>query len=112
MNSQLETALRELDQTTDDLLEIEIGDVIAICRTLEQRADAITKLAFIMEENGGAGAAAMERVSAALARGEQATRRALRMKLDAIEEWTRLNQIMRGLDSASPRVTHEINCSA
>lgn len=101
INCDLENALKELDQSTNALLEADRSDVVAICQALERRADAITKLAFLADEAVGTTAVTLGRLSAALARGEQATRRALNMKPDAIEEWTRLNQILRAQRSAS-----------
>jgi hypothetical protein len=112
MNSRLENALKDLEASTDALLEVDLQDVVAVCRALERRADAITRVAFLMEEVGQLRPAVGDRLSAALARGDRAARHALRMKLDAIEEWTRLNQIARGLNCGRPHAEPVVDCSA
>jgi hypothetical protein len=105
VNALLERALSDLDQSTNDLLDADTEDIGAVCDALERRADAITKMAFLMEENLGRSEATLKRLSSALSRGDAAARRALDMKQDASVEWTRLNQILRGYTNGSRRHT-------
>jgi ABC-type sugar transport system ATPase subunit len=112
MSGALEAALKDLDESTEALLEADIEDVVAVCKALERRADAITKVAFLIDEQPQASdRGAVDRLGDALARGEQATRRALRMKQDATEEWTRLNQILHGLDSGRVPTEPQLDCA-
>ncbi len=91
--AMLKAALKDLETSTDALLEANIDDVVAVCTALEHRADAITRVAFLMEESGAKDDLTLESLAAALARGEGATRRALGMKLDATEEWQRMSRM-------------------
>lgn len=101
MNSQLETALEDLHRSTGTICDIGLEDMGAIRAALERRAEAIAKLALVLEQTEVLEASAADRLAEALALGERAARRALRMRFDAIEEWTRLHQIRRGLGQAS-----------
>jgi hypothetical protein len=109
MSTALEAALDDLDHSTDALLTTERSDILALCSALERRADAITKIAFLVEDATEQDASALDRLAGVLSRGDQATRKVLRMKRDAIEEWMRLNQLLRGLATAPH---HELDCSA
>ena len=110
MDAKLERALRELELSTDDLLEADVVNLAAVCNALVRRADAITKLPFLMEQNRGTNGATLERLSVAMARGEQAVRRALDIKQDATVEWGRLRQILRGYSSgAAPDATTDMS---
>ena len=108
MSASLDKALRDLHDATEALIEADQSDIQAVCSALEKRADAITKIAFIAAETGGHASNVLDRLTSALARGDQATRRVLKMKQDATEEWGRLKQIKDGLGE-TPR--HEINYS-
>ena len=96
MDAQLERALRDLELSTEDLLEADVKSFSGVCNALARRANAITKLAFLMEQNRGRNVATIERLSTVKARGDQAVRRALDIKQDATAEWARLQQILRG----------------
>lgn len=107
MSNALEKALRELDQATDALLGADDSDVVTVCSALERRADAITKIAFLVEEPGGHTPDTLQRLNEALSRGDQATRRILHMRQDAIEEWGRLNQLRRGVsETREPAINY------
>ena len=108
MGPSLDQALRDLNEATDALNEVDQSDTLAVCSALEKRADAITRIAFLAEEAGGHGPSILDRLASALARGDQATRRVLNMKQDATEEWSRLKQIREGLGDTRQ---HEISYS-
>ena len=101
MDALLERALCDLDRSTDDLLQADLEDAEAMCKALERRADAITKVAFLIEDHSGRNEATRDRLSAALARGEQAVRRVLDIKQDTTVEWARLRQILRGYSTGA-----------
>ncbi|MBS1877419.1 MAG: hypothetical protein JSU00_29675 [Acidobacteria bacterium] len=109
MDSQLDKALQDLEQSTEALLEASQADLLGLCAALEKRADAITRIAFLVEVECVSSPDALERLSAALERGDGATRKALKMRQDAIEEWSRLNQLLRGVQEVREP---EIICSA
>jgi hypothetical protein len=109
MSTTLETALQDLDQSTDALLNVEQSDIPAVCSALERRADAITKIAFLVEEAASHEAGTLERLAEALCRGDEATRKVLRMKRDATDEWSQLNRLLHGLSETRPP---KVDCSA
>jgi hypothetical protein len=110
MHARIEKAIEELECTTDALLQLDEGDLVAICGALERRSDAVTRIAQLVAEIGDG--TALERLSKALERGELATRRVLKMKQDATEEWARLQQLLHGLDSARRRPDTNVDCAA
>ena len=109
MSTLIDRALQDLDQSTDALLTANPSDVVAICSALEKRADAITRIAFLVEDESAHDPLVLNRLGSALTRGDRATRQVLDMRQDAIEEWGRLNQLMRGM-AVTPEP--EINYSA
>ncbi len=111
MNTELEIALKNLEQSTEALLRADMQDVMAVCRALERRANAITEVASIVEDARGE-RSAFDRVSAALASGDEAARRALGMKRDATEEWMRLHRVLDGLDKTMDVTPPVVDCSA
>lgn len=112
MNASLESAIRDLDQSTTALLTAEAADTVALCQALEQRAEAITNVAALLGSSPLSGKDVLRSLSESLRRGEEATRKVLRMKQDAIEEWSRMNQILRGLENERTPSERRIDCSA
>jgi hypothetical protein len=109
MPGELDVALKELEASTDALLQADAEDTAALRQALERRANAITRVARLLGESEGPGAAVVSLLNTALERGEQAARKVLHMKQDATAEWSRLARVLRGLrptpDSAGPGVT-------
>jgi hypothetical protein len=112
LENQLEHAIAELERRTDTLLATEFSDLLALADALEHRADAITKVALVVEsETDRAGARqAVERLAALLVRGEEATRRMFRVKQQTAEDWSRANRARRGLEAAVGRPAGKVNC--
>lgn len=111
MTPSLESVLNDLDSSTADLIAADTQDVIALCKALEHRADAITKVALVLEEELPGDMRLLARLAGSLERGEQATRKALRMKQDAIEEWTRMQHLLHGLDAGRQQTRRELDYS-
>jgi hypothetical protein len=107
---ELDAALKELEASTDALLQADLEDTPALCQALERRANAITRVARLLGETDEPAAAVISLLNTALERGEQAARKVLHMKQDATAEWSRLARVLRGLgpapDSAGPGVTY------
>lgn len=112
MNPSLESAIEDLDRTTGALLTADAADTVALCHALEERAEAITTVAALLGSAPLSGKEVLKNLSDSLRRGEEATRKALRMKQDAIEEWSRMNQILRALESGRIPAERHIDCSA
>lgn len=94
---ELEQALRQLEEATESLLATETADLVALCRALDQRADAITKVALI-SEGAGRGTSAVERLAAVMVQGESATRKLLGLRREASGEMGRLKYLRSGID--------------
>ncbi len=111
MNPSIETALKDLEQSTQALLETNMDDVAAIGLALERRADALTRVAALVEDSTDVDGAA-QRLALAVSRGEEAKLRALNIKRDATEEWISLNRILKGLDNTCAHEKPSVDCSA
>lgn len=106
---ELEQALQQLEETTEALLSTEASDLVALCRALDQRANAITRLALISEEAGSRNGA-VERLAAVLVQGETATRKLLELRREASGEMGRLKHLRGGLETgpdAGPGIEYE-----
>jgi hypothetical protein len=111
MTPSLESAMQDLDQMTMALLTGDTADMVWLCRAVERRSEAITRVASLLGHPAQGGKAVLDRLSQALRLGEKATQKALKMKQDAIEEWSRMNQIMRGLATGQSPVERQVDWS-
>jgi hypothetical protein len=100
--------LRELEASTDRLLERGISELESLSPALERRARAIAGIA-------SCGAQIREselaRLNAELARGDEVAAKIGALRQDALAEWARLNRIAGGLETAKPRSPHSVDCS-
>lgn len=92
---EIDRALHQLELTTDALLATEVADFAALCEALDDRADAITKLALAAEgtPSGQAPLDALERLTSILVRGDAATRRLLGNRLQMTVGLTNLHAV-------------------
>lgn len=111
MDPELSGALRELELSTDALLETDTADVGRLCAALERRASAITRVAALADEIARQGSAAVQRLNSVLRRGNEAARKVLSMKQDAVQEWNRLNRVARGVEEGRPKAAHQVDYS-
>lgn len=111
MTPSLESAIEDLEQTTTALMTADASDIVALCQALERRSEAITRVASLLGDPAHGGRDALESLTRSLRRGEEATRKALRMKQDAIEEWSRMNQIMKGLTTGQEAPERRVDWS-
>lgn len=103
MALELEQALRRLEETTGTLLATGTTDLAALCRALDDRADAITRLALVSGSLPAAGPSAIDRLTNVLVQGEEATRRLIGVRREATVEWNRLASLSKTL--ADPEST-------
>ena len=107
---EFEQAIRQLEETTEALLVTQTSDLGALCQALERRANAITKVALLAEGAHAGSGSAVERLAAVLVSGEAATRKILHVRREASDEWSRLQQVLRGAgsgDAAASRLECE-----
>lgn len=102
-------AIDELESATDTLLATEFSDWNALRQALERRADAITILALTADAQTPAPFGdSVERLTAILVRGEEATRRLLEARRGVGEEFSRLKQLVSSIGVAEPHSSLEV----
>jgi hypothetical protein len=111
MKAELSEALRELELSTDALLEVDVADVGRLCGALDRRARAVARVAALGEELTREGTSAVRRLSAALNRGNEVTRRVVAMKQEAAEEWKRYDRIGRNMKEGRAKAAPKIDYS-
>lgn len=110
---ELEAALEDLERSTAQLSSADIGDLIAVTNALEDRADAVARIARLAGSatQGDVSTAAIERLSKALIDGEETTRRLLTARRQ-LEESLYQARALAGIADCSPAPAPRLDCSA
>jgi hypothetical protein len=111
MSPSLRSALKDLDRTTAALLETDTADLPAVFLALERRLHAVTRVTSLLQDPADHVQAALDGLESALRRGEEATRKALKIRQDIFAEWGQMNGIRRGLESGRVQHAHALDFS-
>jgi hypothetical protein len=111
MTELIARALTELDQSTDALVTADPEDLAALANAVVSRANAITKITFLLDEGEPPSAEIRDRIVGALAAGDKASRHIVKLRQQTAEEWSRLARIRT--EACEPERPHrQINVSA
>jgi hypothetical protein len=82
-----------------------------LCGALDRRARAIDQVAALGAELTREGTAAVRRLSAALDRGKEVTRRVISLKQEAADEWNTCHRMARNMDEGRPKTAPKVDYS-
>ena len=113
MTEELEQAIRELERATEEVLSAGVSDFAALEATLRSRAEAIRRIAQLVEAGAITRDVSLQRLYAAAAGGREAAKSIHRQKQEVNEDSLRLRQLLRGLEAAGGRkpARRKIDCT-
>jgi hypothetical protein len=114
VDEQLRDAIEELERATEALLAAAGSELSGLDAVLSRRAEAVRRIANLVEQGAAARNEDRARMTAAAMRGDEAARRLRQLRQRALSDSQRAARLVRGLEAAGAGqpVRRRIDCTA